>query len=76
MKLIKELSFNDKIKLINKKVHFKSNCELFLNFDVKVEVLSYYIAPNNEFIYNNKDIKTRKNLKIGTNMKELQYELI
>ena len=61
--------------LLNKKVHFISDCDFFPNFDVNVYVYEIYIK-NNETIFNTKNISNGKKLTIGSNMKNLQFKLI
>ena len=62
-------------KLFGKNVRFTSNCEFFPNFDVIIKVQKIYFAKNNEIIFEGKT-KTKKVLKIGGNMKNLQFELL
>lgn len=61
--------------LLNKKVHFISDCEFFPNFDVQVYVYEIYIR-NNETIFETKNISNGKQLTIGSNMKNLMFELL
>ena len=62
-------------KMFGKNVHFISDCEFFPNFDVIIKVQKIYFAKNNEIIFEGKT-KTKKILKIGGNMKNLQFELL
>jgi hypothetical protein len=62
-------------KLFGKNVRFVSDCEFFPNFDVIIKVQKIYFAKNNEIIFEGKT-KTKKILKIGGNMKNLQFELL
>ena len=62
-------------KIFGKNVRFISNCEFFPNFDVIIKVQKIYFAKNNEIIFEGKT-KTKKILKIGGNMKNLQFELL
>ena len=76
MEKISKYSYLDICKLIlNKKIHFTSDCEFFLHFDVKVYVYNIYLK-NTEIIFETKNISNDKKLTIGSNMKNLQFELI
>lgn len=76
MESIKTYSFSQLYKkLFGKNVHFISDCEFFPNFDVIIKVQKIYFAKNNEIIFEGKT-KTKKILKIGGNMKNLQFELL
>lgn len=61
--------------LYHKKVHFTSDCEFFPNFDVNVYVYDIYLRVD-EIIFETKNISNGKKLTIGSNMKNLQFELI
>lgn len=75
MKLVKKESFTYLIKnIVGKKCRFTSTCEFFPNFDVKGLIISYYIKGN-ELIFKMKT-KSGKMIDIGSNMKELKYEVI
>ena len=63
-------------KLLGKKVRFTSDCELFPNFDVKVQVISISISQNKEILFNCRNISNRKKLIIGSNMKNLKFQLL
>lgn len=72
MKLVKDLNFIDFFNLINHTVHFKSDCEFFPNFDIICKVLT--ISYNgSEYIFKVK--VDNKEIEVGANMKNLQYEL-
>lgn len=76
MESIKKYSFQNLIKmLIGKKVHMTSDCEFFPNFNIKGKVLSYYIKGN-ELIFKIKTIPMKKTIDIGSNMKNLKFEII
>lgn len=60
-------------KLLNKKVHFISDCEFFPNFDVNCFVYDIYISKSGEIIFETK-VKNKK-LSIGSNMKNLKFEI-
>lgn len=62
-------------KIFGNNTHFTSDCEFFPNFDVIIKVQKIYFAKNNEIIFEGKT-KTKKILKIGGNMKNLQFELL
>lgn len=76
MEYVRKYSYN-KIyeKTFGKNVRFKSNCEFFPNFDVTLKVNNIYIASNSEFIFEGKT-KNNKSLKVGSNMKNLQFEIL
>ena len=61
--------------LYNKKVHFVSDCEFFPNFDINVFVYDIHLK-NDEILFETKNISNGKKLTIGSNMKNLQFELI
>ena len=76
MQKISSKSYIDLHKLLyHKKVHFISDCEFFPNFDVIVYVYDIYIRVD-EIIFETKNISNGKKLTIGSNMKNLQFELI
>lgn len=75
MKLIKNENYNNIMNLINKKVKFISDCELFDNFNIDCIIYNIYIN-NNEYIFDVVELKNHKNLKIGSNMKNLKYSLL
>lgn len=72
---VKTKTFEELSKLVGEKLHFKSDCEFFPNFDVKVKLLNFNIK-NSEFIFNCKVLSNKKKLTIGSNMKNLRYEII
>lgn len=77
MEKISSKSYIDLHKLLfHKKIHFTSDCEFFPEFDVKVYVYDIYIEKNGEIIFETKNISNSKKLTIGSNMKNLQFELI
>jgi len=61
-------------KMFGKNVHFTSDCEFFPNFDVVIKVNDIYINKN-EIIFKGKT-KNNKMLTIGSNMHNLQFEII
>ena len=63
-------------KLLGKRVRFTSDCELFPNFDVKVQVISISISQNKEILFNCRNLSNRKKLIIGSNMKNLKFQLL
>lgn len=75
MEFVKKYSYENLIKeILNKKIRFVSDCELFPNFDVKGKPTNYYIK-NNELIFKFTTI-SGKTIDIGTNMKNLRFEFI
>lgn len=63
-------------KLLGKKVRFTSDCELFPNFDVKVQVVSVSISKNREILFDCRNLSNRKKLTIGSKMKNLRFQLL
>lgn len=63
-------------KLLGKKVRFTSDCELFPNFDIKVQVVSLSISQNREILFDCRNLSNRKKLTIGSNMKNLRFQLL
>ena len=61
-------------KIFGKNVRFISNCEFFPNFDVIIKVNKIYIKGP-EILFEGLT-KTNKKLTIGSNMKNLQFEII
>ena len=59
--------------LMNKKIHFISDCEFFPNCNVTGKVISYYIKGS-ETIFKTK--VGNKTIDIGSNMKNLSFEII
>ena len=73
MELAKKYSYIQLIKtLVGKKVHFTSDCEFFPNFNVTGKVISYYIKGS-EVIFKTKI--GNKTIDVGSNMKNLKYEI-
>lgn len=72
---ISNYSFNQITgNLLGKNVHFKSDCEFFPNFDVTGKVVKVYMNNDETII----DIieKCGKRLSIGSNMKNLRFEIV
>ena len=63
-------------KLLGKRVRFTSDCELFPNFDVKVQVISVSISQNREILFDCRNISNRKKLVIGSNMRNLRFQIL
>ena len=61
-------------KIFGKNVRFKSDCEFFPNFDVIIKINKVSINGN-EILFEGKT-KNGKLLTIGSNMKNLQFEII
>lgn len=76
MKRIDNYSYDFLIKLIlGQTVHFTSDCEFFPNFNITGKVISYSIKSN-ELIFSVKELTKQKILTVGTNMKNLKFEII
>jgi len=74
MEPIKNFSFEAIYKKIfGKNVRFISDCEFFPNFDVTIKVKNIYIKGP-ETIFEG-ITKSNKKLIIGSNMKNLQFEI-
>ncbi len=75
MEYIKEYSL-DKLyqKIFGKNVHFISDCEFFPNFNVVIKINDISINHNEILIKGY--TKNKKNLTIGSNMKNLQFEVL
>lgn len=77
MEFTKKYSNNKLIKLLlGKRVHFKSDCELFPNFDVTGRVVDHTYAKNGELILKVKSMNSPRILPIGTNMNRLRFEVL
>ena len=63
-------------KLLGKRVRFTSDCELFPNFDVKVQVVSLSISQNREILFYCRNISNRQKLVIGSNMRNLRFQIL
>lgn len=75
MQKVKKMSLLDLSKtLIGHKVRFISDCEFFPNFDVTCNVKQIYMKGNEMIIEVN--TLNNKHLTIGSNMKNLQFELL
>ena len=61
-------------KMFGKNIRFISNCEFFPNFDVIIKVNKICIKGP-EILFEGLT-KTNKKLTIGSNMKNLQFEII
>jgi len=59
-------------KIVGKKVRFTSDCELFQNFDITGKVMSYYVKGT-EILFKTKI--GNKTIDVGSNMKNLKFEL-
>ena len=76
MELVKNLSFTELYKKIfGKNVRFISDCKFFPNFDIIMKVNDISIAKNNEILIKGKT-KSNKTLCIGSNMLNLQFEIV
>ena len=76
MKLVKELTYIELQELINKNVRFISDCVLFKDFDIKCKIISIDNYQNTEHIFNCKILNNGKIIKIGSNMSNLQFEIL
>ena len=72
---VKSKTYEQLIELLGKKVHFKSDCEFFPNFDVHGKVIEMKYGSNLEIIFKFATF-TGKTIDIGSNMKNLRYEMI
>ena len=76
MKLVNKLTYNELSDLIGKTAHFVSDCPIFDNFDITCQILSFYNRENIEFVFNCKNVKSGKSIKIGSNMLNLRFEIL
>lgn len=78
MKYVSSLSYIDICKLFHhKKIHFISDCDFFPDFNIECLVLDIFFNQNHsEILIKVKILKNNKILTIGSNMKNLQYELL
>lgn len=63
-------------KLLGKRVRFTSDCELFPNFDVKVQVVSISLSSSKEMLFDCRNLSNRKKLTIGSKMKNLRFQIL
>ena len=76
LEYIKKYTYNILYKkLFGKNVRFISDCQFFPNFDVTIKINKIYYGANNEILFEGKTSKNKK-LTIGSNMKNLQFEII
>ena len=75
MKPISKISYAELQNLLNKNIHFTSDCEFFPNFNIIATLLSYKITKY-EIVFEVKISSNNKFITIGSNMKNLQYEII
>ena len=61
--------------LINKKIHFISDCEFFPNFNIEGYIKDIKLSKSTSEILFTVAVKN-KTLTIGSNMKNLQFEII
>ena len=61
--------------LINKKIHFISDCEFFPNFNIKGYIKDINLSKSTSEILFTVAVKN-KTLTIGSNMKNLQFEIM
>ena len=59
---------------LGKQVHFKSDCEFFPNFDIKCKVLQMKMESS-EILFTCK-LSNGKIISVGSNMRNLQFEVI
>lgn len=71
---IKKYSYANLTKMLSgKSVHFTSDCDLFPNFNVIGKVLNTYVKGT-ELVFKFKTT-TGKVIDVGSNMKNLKFEL-
>ena len=72
---VKKYTYETLLKLcLGNYVHFTSDCELFPNFDIKCKVLQMKME-NNEILFTCK-LSNGKTITVGSNMRNLQFEII
>ena len=75
MKPISKISYSELQTLLNRNIHFTSDCEFFPNFNIIATLLSYKITKT-EIVFEVKVLSNNKFITIGSNMKNLLYEII
>lgn len=76
MEYVKKYSIKDLYnQIFGKKVRLKSDCEFFPNFDISCKVVNIYIRST-EIMLDVIVLSNNKKLTIGSNMKNLQFELL
>lgn len=75
MKLVKSQSYFELCELIDKFVHFTSNCEIF-PLDLNCKIISLDVSKSTGEIIFNVINKNKKHYIIGANQKDLSYEII
>ena len=73
MKRIDSLNYKELYSLLNKNVRFISDCEFFPNFDINGKIFKITFNKD-EYIFSLR-LKNKKEIKVGSNMKNLQFEL-
>lgn len=73
MKRIDNLNYKELYSLLNKTVRFISDCEFFPNFDVSGKIVKITFNKG-EYIFLLR-LKNKKEIEVGSNMKNLQFEL-
>ncbi len=75
MKNVKKYTYETLTTMcLGKQIHFTSDCELFPNFDIKCKVLEMKLESN-EIIFTCK-LSNGKTIPVGSNMHNLQFEII
>lgn len=74
MKIVSKYTYDELIDmLLGMNVHMTSDCEFFPNFDIRGKVIEYRINTT-ELIF--KVNVNGKIIDVGSNMKNLQFEII
>ena len=75
MKNVKKYTYETLIAMcLGKQIHFTSDCEFFPDFDIKCKVLQMKLESN-EIIFTCK-LSNGKNIPVGSNMRNLQFEIL
>lgn len=76
MQFVSKYSFPVLIKMLNcKNVHMISDCDFFPNFNITGQVIGCTINGN-ELLFKIKTTNKPKIIDVGSNMKNLQFEIV
>ncbi len=75
MKNVKKYTYETLTTMcLGKQIHFTSDCELFHNFDIKCKVLQMKMESG-EILFICK-LSNGKTITVGSNMRNLQFEVL
>lgn len=76
MRQVKKTPYTELISLIGHTVRFTSDCEMFPHFDVSARVYDISVRDGNEYMFHTVEQSRHKRLIIGSNMRNLSYEIL